>query len=166
MEHVRTWPPMVQAEVELFAPPMPWLWNGPTPGNAIPSSGMWTPAMPSCALPLPCNPHTVMPPPMHDMPLYPIDELKQLIHQRQMITHMIEQIEKELMRMTLEKQKAQTQAVSATHSTQKVHLVSELFEAHCNALRCVEGEPHRLILDGDVRIVCTKPGHPSCTRAP
>jgi hypothetical protein len=100
------------------------------------------------------------------MPIYPVEELKQLIHQRQMITRSIEQIEQELMRMTLEKQKAQTQAVSAPHGTQKVHLASELFEAHCNALRCVEGEPHRLILEGDVRLVCKKSGHPVCIEAP
>jgi len=41
-----------------------------------------------------------------------------------------------------------------------------MFEAHCNALRCVEGEPHRLVLEGDVRLVCKKSGHPVCIEAP
>lgn len=160
MEPARACPlPMVQAEFQLFAPPVPWMSEGPL-GQAI-----GVPAMPGCPPQFSCNPPT-MHPPVPDMPLYPIDELKQLIHQRQMITRAIEQIEQELMRMTLEKQKAQTQAVFVTHSTQKVHLASELFDAHCNALRCVDGEPHRLILEGDVRLVCKKSGHPVCIEAP
>jgi hypothetical protein len=96
--------------------------------------------------------------PLHDVPLYPVEALKELIQQRQAITHAIEQIERELMQLAIAKQQQQTMVVQAAHTAQKVHLATEFFEAHCDTLRCV-GE-NVMVLEGDVRLTSKKGGHP------
>jgi hypothetical protein len=97
--------------------------------------------------------------PLHDVPLYPVEALQELIQQRQAITHAIEQIERELMQMAIAKQQQQQATVmQATHNAQKVHLATEFFEAHCDTLRSV-GE-NVMVLEGDVRLTSKKGGHP------
>lgn len=104
-------------------------------------------------------PHPLMPP----MPPSPFDELRELHMQRQMITSAIEQIELELAQM-----EAQRHVVLAPVAprAQKVHLVTEHFEAHCESLHCVNGEPHRIVLEGDVRLTSKKCGHTVNIEAP
>ncbi len=95
----------------------------------------------------------------------PVEELKELIRQRQMLTAAIEQLEKELLRMAQQRQSVPAPAapgapgapgVVVSHNAQKVHLVTEHFEAHCDAVHCVEGQPHRVVLEGDVLLTCKK----------
>jgi hypothetical protein len=96
---------------------------------------------------------------LHDVPLYPVEALQELIQERQAITHAIEQIERELMQMAIAKQQQQQVAVmQAAHNAQKVHMTTEFFEAHCDSLRCA-GE-NVMVLEGDVRLTAKKGGHP------
>jgi hypothetical protein len=97
---------------------------------------------------------------LHDVPLYPVEALQELIQERQAITHAIEQIERELMQMAIAKQQQQQQVsiMQAAHNAQKIHMATEFFEAHCDSLRCA-GE-NVMVLEGDVRLTAKKGGHP------
>jgi hypothetical protein len=134
----------------------------PPPFGGCPQAGCPITSLPMVPRPIvvPFGPVTSypVPMPMHEAMPYSVQELKDLIHQRQMVTCAIEQIERELMRLTFEKYRAQPQVTPVAHNVQKVHLVTEHFEAHCDSLRCLDGDHHRLVLEGDVRMTCKKSG--------
>jgi hypothetical protein len=139
------------------------------------------PAMP----PLPPLPNPYMPAPpyqvMNPMMPSPFDELRELHYQREMIASAIDQVEQELARMEAQRLEAQRLAVQrietqrqtfqvhtapATCQANSVHLMTEHFEAHCNSLRCVPGDPHRIMLEGSVRLTCKKCGQNVQIEAP
>jgi hypothetical protein len=100
--------------------------------------------------------------PLPELPPCPLEELHELHRQRQMISLAIAQVEQELARIAHHQQLAQQQMVQAmsmpvAHHNQKVHLVTERFEAHCDSLRCA-GDAHRLVLEGNVRLCCKHSG--------
>jgi hypothetical protein len=129
--------------------------SAPVPMPAMPPHGPCTPFTFGFAPP----PHLLVPP----MPPGPLDELRELNIQRQMISAAIEQIEHELARIEMQRHVAMAPVV---HNAQKVHLVTEHFEAHCDSLRCVNGNVHCVILEGDVRLSCKKCGQAVRIEAP
>ncbi len=130
---------------------------------------------PNCAAPVALPPMPPMPPyahmdfgfPMHPLmpplPPTPFDELRELHMQRQMISAAIEHVEQELARMEMQRHVVLAPVAPNAH---KVHLVTDHFEAHCESLHCVNGDPHRVVLQGDVRLTCKKCGQAVRIEAP
>ena len=86
----------------------------PMPPPFLAHPGMW-----------PSPVHAMMPP----LPPSPMDELRELVWQRQMITSAIQQIEQEIAWLSSQPHVVQAQPVPVAHNAQKVHLVTEHFEA-------------------------------------
>jgi hypothetical protein len=153
---------------------------GPTP-IALPPVPMPSPYAP-LAMPYPL-PHPMMPLP--PLPPSPLDELRALHMQQQMILAAIEQVDHEMAQIEMHRHVMLPPPLPGAHpvnfpvhiavervmcapapSSQKVHLATEHFEAHCNALHCVNGDPHRVVLEGDVRLSCKKGGQSVHIEAP
>jgi hypothetical protein len=160
---------------EYLHPPMPCPMPPPLPHPRYQDGGWMTGGVAlTYPPPLPPPPFAVnpfappMPPPapyqvMNPMLPCPLNELRELHCQREMIAAAIEQIEQELAR--IEAQRHIHAAPAASHAS-SVHLMTEYFEAHCNALRSVGSDPHHLLLEGDVRLTCKKSGHHVHIEAP
>jgi hypothetical protein len=151
---------------------------GPTP-IALPPMPLPSPYAP-LAMPYPL-PHPMMPP----LPPSPLDELRALHMQQQMILAAMEQVDHELAQIEMHRHIMLPPPLPGAHpvnlpvhiavervmcapapSSHKVHLATEHFEAHCNALHCVNGDPHRVVLEGDVRLSCKKCGQSVHIEAP
>lgn len=120
-------------------------------------------------------PHPLLPPPpppqlvralIGETPSCLMAELHELVQQRDLIAHAIDQVEMEIARLAQQKQIEQAQVAAQTPKTQKVHLVTKSFEAHCDSLIPVGGAPHCLVLQGNVRLTCKKGGEPIRIEAP
>src|SRR5205085_240725 len=115
-------------------------WSGPLP----------RPMVFQLSAPAPCDA-------VYEMPhCCASDELHQLLQKRQHILTAIAQVEQELARVVQQQRLQQCHTVSAD----TVHLMTEQFEAHCNAMRCLPGQPHRIRLEGGVRLTWKNGGHP------
>jgi hypothetical protein len=106
--------------------------------------------------------HGVMPP----MSPCIVEDLNELMRQRQLISAAIHQIEQELARIANQQRAVECHPVAAVQNTQKVHLATEYFEAHCDSVRCVGKDASRLLLEGNVRLVCKKTSHAIRIEAP
>jgi hypothetical protein len=139
-------------------PPYPMMQHAMMPHCMMPNA-----MMPHCMMPNAMMPHCMMP----QLPSSPLHELAELNWQRAIISAAIQQIEHELAQIECEQRViAHVQPVPVAPVAQKVHMVTDHFEAHCDTVSCVGGDPHRLMLQGDVHLTCKKSGHTVRVEAP